>query len=375
MQTRRAKLSEKRTRIADYLSSQEFLQAMSKSQPLALKQLFGAIPSTAREILSSNIRNILPRYGDYRYGEDFDDLYYIDTYDENTLLNTALREYRDELNPHFTSNDFAALRYCTRRGFERCVDRLLQYPVGVNSGNVLKYPIDINVNDGEPLFNAIGSGNVNIVRKLLAKGAKWELMLSRFEATAVLVKAINSDNIEMVDFVLSKGVSIAKLRNDLIDDEHTQFEEFEECFSKSQFPERKNISSEMLSYVLHLYGDGGFITQPINQTDNISSILHLIFLEDYTPEQKMNIAQYLFTKGIDPGWSNLLEIATHFDDSYLPLVKFLYETGRFQITKGTLYEVTNVNYRWRVPGQNFRINTEILRYLISQVPVGTNLNI
>ena len=166
MQTRRARVQDANL---SRLSDPKFLQAFGRTNPLEARQLAVAL---GNRDLYNEVMNVVPPRGDYRYGERLDDLLeYIPEFrnlSEDVLLNTVLRTYtttnpvtgikEETINPNFTSHNSAALRFCAKKGFERCVKRLLDYDV------------DVHANEEEALLFA-SKYNINIVKMLLKKGA------------------------------------------------------------------------------------------------------------------------------------------------------------------------------------------------------------
>lgn len=165
MQTRRARVQ---AANLSRLTDPKFLQAFGRTNPLEARQLAVALRN---QEMYTEVMNVVPPRGDYRYGEDLSNLLFNDFDDitEDELLNTVLRTYittnpvtgikEETINPNFTSNNFAALRFCALKGFERCIKRLLDYGV------------DVHANNEEALMYASFQGNINIVKMLLKKGA------------------------------------------------------------------------------------------------------------------------------------------------------------------------------------------------------------
>lgn len=161
MQTRQKRVQyENLLRVSD----PKFLQAFGQMYPVEARQL-----ALANKQLYTEVMAVVPPRGDYRYGEDLEDV--LDNnreITEDVLLNTILRKYKrfnsvtntyeETKNPYFTSHDSAALRFCARRGYERCVKQLLEYDENVQYIN------------GKPLFFESIYGGINIIKMFLEKG-------------------------------------------------------------------------------------------------------------------------------------------------------------------------------------------------------------
>lgn len=171
MQTRRQKLEEdesiREEKLRQLLSNPKLLQAFGPQHPLEARQLALALKNRD---LYKEVMAVVPPRGDYRYGEDLEDVLdnNIDI-TEDVLLNTILRKYKrfnsvtntyeETRNPYFTSHNAAALRFCAERGYERCVKQLLEYDENVQYIN------------GKPLFYDSIYGGLNIIKMLIKKGA------------------------------------------------------------------------------------------------------------------------------------------------------------------------------------------------------------
>ena len=128
MDEKRVRIEEEPRVLEDPDRVPALMQAMSRSQPLALRQLSNAIYTVGREVLA-NPAAILPPQGDYRYGQDKLIEYLNRNQDipEEELLNVAFRFNSIRNNKNLADLNFAGLRYCAARGYLRCVERIIYY--------------------------------------------------------------------------------------------------------------------------------------------------------------------------------------------------------------------------------------------------------
>lgn len=312
------------------MSDPKFLQAFGPLFPLEARRLAVALGN--RELYKETMA-VLPPKGDYRYGDNIFHSYLnqLEVPTEQQILRDALRKYPGlEKNPNFTSNNNAALRFCTRHNYDLCVRVLLQNP-----------DVNVNANRGEPLYYALRNQNLNMVKLLLDKGAIINSTETEYNSLRL---AIYTNNLELIKFFITKYKDL---------DETAQ--EIYFCFLHISF----EVFYTIIQYFIEKYlNNPNYNNLEISSEIEIVLIAHIQLNHNISVQQHIELINFVFNQGVNLfGHGNtLLRVTCEKDDSYLPLVQVLIGMG-FQVNKAA------------IKSAEYHNNKEIARYLLSLVPV------
>lgn len=354
--TRRSRLQDER---AFNLSNPALFQAISQINPALGRNLAVALGN--REIYNSMMVNTFRR-GHHLYGESqfHDYLRQNPVPTEESILNDALQITRDpntqEIlpNPNFTSNNNAAIRFCTLRNYEECVRRLLRNP-----------DVDVNVvmNGRTPLSYAISNGNVNIARALIARGANIDFVPFVGARETSLLYAFQSNNIDMLRYIVSLGFNTLRLINYL-----------SSSASRSSY--------EIIDLIMRDYMNKGG-----NPQDNIvgEALLRIIrnndederFSPKLSPQQLIQIFAFVFDyDGFNIAnfrqQNDILDSACYLDDEFIPFVQFLISRG-FQVRIRSIQAASGYDHYSGDMNDRSDPEMQMLRYLLSLIPVGQQI--